>query len=98
MNSWKCTASIIVSLLLSGCVVQEQPAKKRTGPSLVGQFQSQSFYIAAGEKIVVFDIPDYGMPRRCLIYINETVQASRLDCGLEPSLVVVPNATHGDGS
>lgn len=74
-------AFLIISL--AACS-HEPPPKETVAPlPLVGTLKTRTLIIDDKEKVIVVDVPDYYMPRRCIIYSGPT--GSNMDCTFDAS-------------
>lgn len=58
----------------------ERPAGK---PPAVKAVASKSYYIGEHEHLVIIDIPDRFIARRCLVYANEATHTTNMNCNFD---------------
>lgn len=62
---------------------QAEPKIFKRAPPVVAKFSFQRYQISDSEHVVLMDIPDKYVPRRCLIYSNEFTRRSLLNCNFD---------------
>ena len=77
---------LIILLLLAGCGNAADTTGKSPVyiPPKVDKFESHIYRISDSEHVVIMDIPDKFVPRRCAVYVNElTKTSSSFNCNFD---------------
>ena len=72
-------AALIAMFARPGPIVQPTAAK----PPVVSKLTSRSYHISESEHVVLIDVPDKYIPRRCMVFVNEITHTSNLTCNFD---------------
>lgn len=50
---------------------------------IVTTVKSQSYRLGVAEHMLLIDIPDRYVPRRCAVYVNETTRSTIMNCNFD---------------
>jgi hypothetical protein len=87
---------LILIILLTACGARTEPVDHPSKPIVVAQpiVTAVSFHryaISESEHMVIIDIPDKFVPRRCAVYVNElTKTSSSLNCNFDETSSPMP--------
>jgi hypothetical protein len=62
---------------------QAPKVNKPPRPPAVQAVTSKSYKIGADEHLVLIDIPDKYVPRRCAVYVNDFTRTTHLTCNFD---------------
>ena len=71
---------ICAALILAAC--SQAPAENATLPQ-VERVKAKTYPISESEHVVIIDVPDQYVPRRCMIYANEVTHTSNISCNFD---------------
>jgi hypothetical protein len=87
---------LAILLLLTACGARTEPVDHPSKPIVVAHpvVTAVSFHryaISESEHMVIIDIPDRFVPRRCAVYVNElTKTSSSLNCNFDETSSPMP--------
>jgi len=77
-------AAILASVLIGGWTSNSAPVPREVRlPPTVLKVQHQSYRLGESEHMLLIDIPDKYVPRRCMVYVNELTRSSLLNCNFD---------------
>lgn len=87
-------AGLLAIALISGWSSSSAPAPRPVRlPPTVTTVQHHSYRLGESEHMVLIDIPDKYVPRRCMVYVNELTRSSLLNCNFDSVGESFPQAT-----
>lgn len=86
---------ILIALILAGCGAQYEPVKqddKVVVPKvpLVTTVTFHRYTISETEHLVLMDIPDKYVPRRCAVYVDDLTKTSHMNCNFDDAGGALP--------
>ena len=76
----KIIVSVCLILILIGCANEKSKPMAPVSP-MVGEFKAKSIQVGDQDRVIIVDVPDRYMPRRCVIYTGPN--RSNMDCSFD---------------
>lgn len=85
-------AGILASVLIAGWTSDPRPAPPRAVrlPPTVKKLQHQTYRLSDSEHLVLIDIPDKYVPRRCAVYVDDVTKTSHMNCNFDDAGAAFP--------
>lgn len=68
---------------------KEQPVRY---PPVVKKVKHQNYRLSESERLVLIDIPDKYVPRRCAVYVDDVTKTSHMNCNFDDAGAPFPQA------
>ena|ERR1035437_6381053 len=86
-------AAILAVALVSGWSSSPAPAPRPVRlPPIVTTVQHHTYRLGESEHMLLIDIPDKFVARRCMVYVNEATRSSLLNCNFDSTGEPFPQA------
>lgn len=88
---WYIVPFILLCVFVAGLSNKSTPRETRRPPT-VNKVESHTYRLGEREHMLLIDIPDKYVPRRCMVYVNELINSSHLNCNFDAAGAPFPQA------
>lgn len=70
----------------------DKPAREARRPPTVTKLAWKDYRLSDAEHLVLIDVPDRYVPKRCAVYVNEVTHTSHMSCNFDDAGSPFPQA------